>query len=301
MPAIPILCGSETGNAEYCADMLSAALDSEGFESEVIDMMAFDGPSIAHHPLVFIVTSTYGNGGPPSNAEELLAYLQTSAIDLSAVRFAVCGLGSHTFDRFAQCGKDFEAAMLKAGATQVFDRVDCDDDYEEGYGKFEASALSYLQEHGLSSPGAASVPRVAPTPTPAPRETTAQAPLVAKRLLSRSGSKKETMHYELDLSNVAMNYEVGDCFAIHAINSRNAIQEVIDSAGLRSDDAVEFGGATTTLEKALERSCLLQCTDALFEHVAERGTPGAAARAQRAKAVGTPYGRTVRTGTWRNC
>ena len=97
----------------------------------------FDFESIQDLPLIFIITSTYGNGDPPENAFEFLDFVQTEELDLQNLQFAVCALGDRSFTRFAQCGKDFEAALLKNNATQIFDRVDCDGDFEFQYEKLE--------------------------------------------------------------------------------------------------------------------------------------------------------------------
>ena len=61
---IPILYGTESGNAEDCAERLAEALCDAGFDSEAIDMMDFEHTDFAQQSLVFIVTSTHGNGGP---------------------------------------------------------------------------------------------------------------------------------------------------------------------------------------------------------------------------------------------
>lgn len=265
---IPVLCGSETGNAEYCAEMLVNALREHGHSAEVIDMEDFDPQALPGHPLVFIVTSTYGNGGPPSNAERLLESLQTETFDLSKVRFAVCGLGSTTFDNFAQCGKDFEAAMLRGGASRVFDRVDCDDDFEEAYEGFQATAIAYVNKHAselatqTSASQAPAQAQAAPSSEPRrwSRDNPALVPVVSKRLLSRAGSRKETMHYELDLSGTGFEFEVGDCFGLHALNGDAEIQAVLSAAGLRGDELVSWNKEGTDLRTALSRTCLAQVT-----------------------------------------
>jgi sulfite reductase (NADPH) flavoprotein alpha-component len=142
---IPILFGTETGNAEYCADMLVSAMVEAGFDAEGIDMQEFDPPELSSHKLVIIITSTYGNGDPPSNAEELLTYLQTTqGLRLHGLRFAVCGLGDETYEHFAQCGKDFDAALLARGATAITKRVDCDVEFEPEFEAFMSSVMNHL-------------------------------------------------------------------------------------------------------------------------------------------------------------
>ena len=144
---IPILYGTETGNAEYCAEILVEALEASGLPAEMVDMADFEPSDIGAKSAVFIVTSTYGNGDPPSNARDLLEYLQEDKPGLSQVSFAVCGLGDTSFPFFAQCGKDFEAALLGCEARQMFARVDCDQDFEVPFERFKETAVAYVLEN----------------------------------------------------------------------------------------------------------------------------------------------------------
>ena len=142
--AIQVLFGTETGNAEYCGERLVEAIEEAGLEAELVDMDDFEPESIAQETLVFIVTSTSGNGDPPPNAADLLDYLRDNTMDLSALKYAVCALGDRSFPYFAQCGKDFDSALKALGAQAVIERVECDDDFEPGYQTFQTSVLKYL-------------------------------------------------------------------------------------------------------------------------------------------------------------
>ena len=141
---IPVLYGTESGNAEYCAELLARAITEAGFRSEPIDMDHFEPVDIVNETLVFIVTSTHGYGDAPSNAAALLEYLQVTELNLGAMKFAVCGLGDTAFDLFAQCGKDFDAVLEQRGATRVLERVDCDDDYDDAFEGFQKGVVQYL-------------------------------------------------------------------------------------------------------------------------------------------------------------
>jgi len=144
---IPILFGTESGNAEDCAERLAESLCDAGHESEAIDMMDFTPEDIAHEQLVFIVTSTHGNGGPPANAAGLLSYLKGADLALGSLRYAILGLGDTSFAYFAQCGKDFDAALEKLGAQRVLERIDCDVDFDDDYDRFEELVLEYVAQN----------------------------------------------------------------------------------------------------------------------------------------------------------
>ena len=116
---IPILFGTETGNAADCADNLADAIVEQGLPARSIDMYDFNCEDLCELPIVFIVSSTHGNGDPPENAIDLMDFLQESQPNLEKVRYAVCGLGDTVYPYFAQCGKDFDAYMEQNGAKYM--------------------------------------------------------------------------------------------------------------------------------------------------------------------------------------
>ena len=297
---IPVLFGTETGNAEFCSESLVEALEAEGFDAQLIDMMDFNPSDISAQRVVIIVTSTYGNGDPPSNAEELLSYLQNETPSLSHVNFAVCGLGDSSFTHFAQCGKDFEKALLACSAVPMFDRVDCDEDYDVAFDRFKDTALEHLKTHRATLESAAA-PSVAPAPaapsaseSPRAQESVTrdrpfQARLAGKRLLSKAGSAKETMHYDIDITGSGLSFRVGDCFGVHPRNSHRAIAEVLEAAGLNGDLSVTWRGETSVLRDAMKGICLQQVTLDLVKTLAAlpgaQGGPAALALTQGDAAV----------------
>src|SRR5437016_1343353 len=106
MHPVYILFGTESGNAEGLSRRAAEAVAKAGFSPKIVDMMDFPGDRLASLRRLLVITSTYGNGDPPSNAEALYAYLMKRAGPLPDLCFTVCALGDTTYDRFAQCGKD---------------------------------------------------------------------------------------------------------------------------------------------------------------------------------------------------
>ncbi len=265
---IPVLYGTETGNAEYCADELAEALTQAGFTAEAVDMEDFSPTDLPVYPVAFVVTSTYGNGDPPASAETLLRELQEGEMRLTRLNYAVCGLGDSSFAHFAQCGKDFDRALSECGARAMFERVDCDADYDVPFERFKESALGHLRANSTLLSGMSPVADSVDPPTSGgdtaetdgAREVTRdrpfQATMTKKRLLSQAGSLKETMHYEFDLEGSGIQYRAGDCFGIHPNNSNRAIDEVLQAVGLEGSESVICEGAPMSLRDALVRMCL---------------------------------------------
>ena len=144
---IQILYGTESGNAQYCAETLGDRLVKLKIDHEVTDMGRYDPAQIVHEQFIVVVTSTHGNGDAPANAERTLDYLRDNQVDLSNTKFAVCGLGDSSFFYFAQCGKDFDEILGQRGAHRALERVDCDVDYDEDFDQFSDQLIALLTMH----------------------------------------------------------------------------------------------------------------------------------------------------------
>ena len=290
---IPILYGTETGNAEECAEELAQAIAELGWTSEAIDLDDFESNDICDLPLVFIVSSTHGNGDPPENAEELMDYLQEEDVVLNNVHYAVCGLGDRAYPYFAQCGKDFDKHMEARGGIRVLQRIDCDEDYELPFSEFKSNVISYLSTEksfvntllGLSAPSEATTSNVASTDAAPVEKGTRDNPhlgrLKLKTKLSKADSAKETMHYELDISGSGISYEAGDCIGVYPQNNPNEIRELLGYFDLSGDEPVVWKDQSFTLKDLLQNKiCLQRISVDLMNLLAEQ--PGPAQNAVQA-------------------
>ena len=142
---ILVLYGTESGNAQYCAEILGDELEKSGLNHDVVDMSNYNPEELLNEAMLIIITSTHGNGDAPANAEGMLDYLQTTEMDLSHLKFAVCALGDSSFFYFAQCGKDFDEILGKRKGQRLMDRVDCDADFDDEYDVFLEKIVAYLQ------------------------------------------------------------------------------------------------------------------------------------------------------------
>jgi sulfite reductase (NADPH) flavoprotein alpha-component len=129
---VTILFGSESGNAEGLADMVKGKLQKDGHPVQVLDAAVVDGRQLKAFANLLVLTSTWGEGDPPSNAIELVADLKNKALGLSTagIQFSVLSLGDTNYEYFCQCGKDFDQYLEQYGGKRLFKRVDCDIAYE---------------------------------------------------------------------------------------------------------------------------------------------------------------------------
>jgi len=228
-PSLRILYGTQTGNAEGVANDAAAAAKSQGFDVTVSGLDEIELEEFAGLKYVLIVTSTYGEGEMPDNAELFWEALAADvAPRLESVSFGVLALGDTGYDGFCQAGKLFDMRLEQLGATRVLQRVDCDVDYETDAAAWIQQALTAL----VPTSGATGMPS-----TPAPsavarsgwtRKNPFTADVATNRLLSGPGSDKEIRHVEFALADSGIEYETGDALAVIPENDPELVDAIVE-------------------------------------------------------------------------
>jgi sulfite reductase (NADPH) flavoprotein alpha-component len=114
-----------------------------------------------------------------------------------------------------------------------------------------------------------------PTETPAASPYTRANPfpgkLAVNRTLCGEGSKKDTRHFEIDLTGWGLNYEVGDSMTVWPTNDPALVDEIIKTIGAKGDEPVKSPSRETNLREALLRDCrITQTTPKFLKAIAER-------------------------------
>lgn len=146
---VVVLWGSETGNAEGLAEMTANKLNDAGLKARAMSMGNVKLGQLATVSKVLVITSTWGDGEPPSNAIDLWEAFQKESVDLSNTRFSVLALGDTAYPQFCQCGKDFDKFLEEKGGKRVHPRVDCDLDYEAPFEKWLAGVTKAMQAEAV--------------------------------------------------------------------------------------------------------------------------------------------------------
>ncbi len=129
-----ILFGTETGNSEGLAGDAQKELTDQGFKAEAVDMQNVSVENLKEYKNILIITSTWGDGDPPANAENLYNELKNSSgIDLSNLNYAVFALGQSFYEHFCKTGKDFDMFLEKFGAKRLAPVELSDDDFDTGF------------------------------------------------------------------------------------------------------------------------------------------------------------------------
>jgi len=106
--------------AQLVAQEIELRLDGDGVRIDTrlmddLDASVFDGGG-----LFLVVTSTYGKGDVPDNAQALYDSLQTVRPNLSGVRYGVIALGDRTYaETFCFGGKKFDRLLSELGAQRI--------------------------------------------------------------------------------------------------------------------------------------------------------------------------------------
>ena len=129
--SLAIFFGSQTGNAAGLAEKTAKLAVAYGLEPSVIDMDGFDQSKFASHKRILIITSTWGEGEMPDNAEELWNATSASNPSLSGVHYSVCAIGDSSYDEFCKAGEDWDEKFAALGATRILAMTMCDVDFDE--------------------------------------------------------------------------------------------------------------------------------------------------------------------------
>ena len=256
-PAITILYGSQTGNAENVARLAAERAEARGFRPEILDMADVKKPQLKATERLLVVVSTHGEGEPPDAAAELHELVQSrKAPPLKDAQFAVLALGDTSYEHFCQTGKDFDARLEALGATRALARVDCDVDYDDAAEAWIEDALSALGADTASQPSnvvafgpvlaqADSAPAAYSKKNPFP------APLLTNQLLNGRGSDKETRHIELDVEDSGLAWQPGDSLGVLTENDPREVEDLLAATGLSAGDTVAGPRGQVSVAEAL--------------------------------------------------
>ena len=266
-----VLWASQTGNAEDFATRLARRLG----ESQLVNMDDVALSRLAAVRDVVIVTSTFGDGGPPDNGAGFWGRLGApDAPALDGVRYAVLGIGDRSYADFCGYAKSIDSRLAALGAEKLLDRAECEVYDSEPMAKWADEVATALGMAGQSTPV---------LDEPFTRADPVLAKLCRNTVLTAPLSPKEVRQFGFDISEYDVGYAVGDSLGVCAPNSPAVVDAWLAATGLVGEKIVEVDGAHRTLRDALTL-CYDVCrvTPDLLRFVAENCTDRAAAKVLRA-------------------
>lgn len=253
-----VLWASQTGTAEEVAARLARRLG----DSQLVNMDDVPLSRLASARDVLVVTSTFGDGGPPDNGAAFWDRLGApDAPPLSGVRYAVLGIGDRSYSDFCGHAKSIDGRLAALGACKLLDRVDCE--------AYDSAPMSQWADDVADALGAAG-PSDSVVDEPFTRTRPIHAKLCRNSVLTAPLSTKEVRQFGFDVSEFDIDYAVGDSLGVWGTNSRDVVDAWLAATGLVGNETVEVDGDRRHLREALTRSYdICRVTPDLLRFVAE--------------------------------
>ncbi|MGQ4617769.1 molybdopterin-dependent oxidoreductase [Nocardia sp. R7R-8] len=299
---VTVLWASQTGNAEEFATAVAAHLAERDFTPRLLDLDSCDPGALQGD--VLVVSSTFGDGGPPDNGADFWDRLADGVARLTGMRYAVFALGDSSYDDFCGYGRKLDQKFAELGATRLLPRVDSEPDYQDAAQRWLDDVLAALDGGPADSSvsGAAAPSRTTPrgggvatmaAPSVAPalgrtrtapftRTAPLRAPLLRNELLSAAGSPKEVRRFAFDLRGLDAAYEVGDSLGVWPVNGTALVTEWLAATGLDGRRVVEVEEREIPLAEALRTHFdITKVGPDLLGFIAERNPSGKLAKLLR--------------------
>ena len=224
---INILFGTQTGNSESVAEDLSNFALSNGFKTQINALDDIEMNNLSKMINVAIITSTYGEGEMPDNAQLFWNALSSNtAPQLNNMNYSVLALGDTGYEEFCHAGKLLDTRLEQLGAKRVIKRIDCDVDFEDLAEKWINSVVpKFNPDKKLDVVNKDKTESIVKSWS---RKNPYEAIISYNTLLSGPNSNKEIIHYEIDLGDSGLKYEVGDSLSIIPRNKQLLVDQIIE-------------------------------------------------------------------------
>ncbi|MEM6691585.1 MAG: sulfite reductase subunit alpha, partial [Planctomycetota bacterium] len=214
-------------------------------------------PNLGH---LVLITSTYGAGDPPDNAQTFYNFITSDeAPSLESLNYAVLSLGDSNYPDFCQAGIDFDNRFKELGAKAIVERVDLDVDYDDDYAKWTSDLLEVF--------GSASVESEEEEEQGVTKKNPHTAEILNLFNLNDASSARETTHVEICLKDSGVTYEAGDALGVFPVNDPELVDDLIEVLGFSAE--MPLGGKSLR-QVFLEDYEIRNITPPVFKAFAEK-------------------------------
>ena len=282
-----VLWASQTGNAADFAARLADRIS----DAQLVNMDDLVLTDLAAARDVLVITSTFGDGGPPDNGADFWGRLDSSnAPALNGIRYGVLGIGDRSYDNFCGHAKSIDTRFEALGATRLLERAECEADDDEPMHRWANRVTTLLGAPTEAAPtngqagDVTTISRPSTVTEPFTRAKPVLVPLSRNTLLTAPQSRKEVRQFGFDISQYGVSYGVGDSLGVLARNDPAVVETWLAATGLRGGHLVEIDGTEQTLRDALSASYdICRVTPNLLRFVADNSRDAKALRAPKGK------------------
>ena len=250
-----ILYGTESGNAENLAQETQNKANQLGIRSKISNMADISVDTLSQTENLVVIVSTWGEGDPPETATTFYdAFMGDSAPSLKKTRFSVLALGDTSYEHFCKIGKDFDARLESLGANRLYERKDCDVDFDDDFAEWSDGALNaFAKIFQETETLTATIPQAKAIESIQYNRKNPYPSRLSERInLNGTGSSKQTMHLEFDLTDSGLHYEAGDSLAVQPKNSDALVDSLLQAGSFKADSEVSIKGETASLVDAFK-------------------------------------------------
>jgi len=209
--------GSESGNALGLTQRLLRQAFLQSFELVAQDLNSLDLNTLRTTDRLVIISSSFGDGEPPANAERFLEQLGRSD-SLAHLNYAIFGLGDTAYPTFCGFTKALDRLLQDKHANAFINRVDADSDFDDFFEAWCTAFSAVLR--GDSSAGTTLSLRVS-----AYGERAAfTSHVIACTPLNKIAP--HAYHVRLDIEGSGIRYRAGDNLYVLAPNDPQLLAEI---------------------------------------------------------------------------
>lgn len=255
--SIHIAYGSESGNAQALAQDLHGQAFLQKYDLHLSDLNSLDLSALGADSLLLVITSSFGEGGPPSNADGFSDGLL--ALGSLPVRYCVFGLGDTSYPAFCGFSKSLAAALAEKQAQALIDPVEADLDYWAIYRQW----LPLLQTALENPTGRPLTHRLSVTAYGRNTAYSAQV-LSCERM---AASEPEVYRLRLDLTGSGIAYQAGDLLYVNVSQPDALLDEYAAYFGSEEARTLLKHKELRLLDKTLLRGLAKICDNAELKNL----------------------------------
>ena len=244
---INFLFGTQTGNSETIAETAAEIAKNNNFSTKLSSLDDVSMEALQKMKNAVFVVSTYGEGEMPDNAHLFWESLSSStAPKLENLNFGVLALGDTGYDEFCNAGKMIDVRLEQLGAKRLIQRVDCDVDFETLSNEWIDKIIPRFNKDEKIELKKTEIDE---SKVIWNKKKPYMAEISKNKILSGSGSNKEIRHYEIDLKDSGITYEVGDTLNVIPQNNQKLVNLILEK--LHIDENFIPSGENETMQNLL--------------------------------------------------